>query len=522
LNHRDELLARGVDAPGKAIFRNHIDNQGLAKSGVSGNLNILAILVGFSDQAPLVAEEYFDTLIYVDRTGTVRNYYKDNSYNTVTITTITLPSNLGWRTMPQTYSYYANNQNGIGSYPHNSQKLVEDAVDAVDASINFSQYDNDSDGFVDGLIVVHAGPGAEFTGSNSDIWSHKWSITPRYKDGVYIYDYSMQPEYWSSPGDMTCGVFCHELGHVFGLPDLYDTDYSSDGIGKWSLMAGGSWNGSLGNSPAHFDIWCKIQLGFVSPTVITNDQSGVSIPTIETNATAYKLWTYGNPGNEYFLIENRRQTGYDTYLPGQGLLIWHIDESKSDNDSEWWPGSGYSSHYKVALVQADNIWQMELNANQGNAGDPYPGSLTNRTFNGGSSPNSNSYAGNPTEVAITNISNSQSVMTADMAVGSPQFIDEDSFIIPDKAELFNNYPNPFNAVTSISFQLLSDADISVDIYDINGRLINNLAEANFAAGYHKIDWNGRDRFGRELSTGVYFHRITVDNQSVSRKMLYLK
>jgi len=522
LNHLAEIYARGVNNPGDALAGNSGDIPGLAKASWSGNINILTILVDFSDKKAGTSDLFFDTLIYVNQTGTVTNYYREVSYNTLTITTIELPSDLGWKGAPQTYAYYVDGQNGFGSYPQNAQKLVEDAVDAVDPYVNFSQYDNNSDGYVDGLIVVHAGRGAEFSGSDDDIWSHKWSISPRLKDGVYIYNYSMQPEYWSSPGDMTCGVYCHELGHVFGLPDLYDTDYSSAGIGNWSLMAGGSWNGSLGNSPAHPDAWCRIQLGFVTPTVLSLDQTNVSLPSIESSQTIYKLWTNGLPGSEYFLVANRQQSGYDTYIPGNGLLIWHIDETKSTNTSEWWPGSGASSHYKVALVQADSLWQMEHNYNSGNSGDPYPGSTGNRLLNSTSSPNSKNYADANTNVSVGNISNSGSTMTADIAVGLPQAIEDNKYVIPDQAALYRNYPNPFNAATSINFTLLKSADISIDIFDVTGQFVDQIFAGYLEAGIHNIDWNGRNSQNHNLASGVYLYRLSIGTSSACRKMLYLK
>jgi immune inhibitor A len=136
--------------------------------------------------------------------------------------------------------------------------LTEDVVYLADPYVDFSQYDNDNDGYVDALFVIHAGPGAEHTGDPNDIWSHQWNTGyPPYVDGVYVTTYSMEPEYWSSPGDMTIGVYCHELGHVFGLPDLYDYGFDSQGVGRWSLMAVGSWNGPMGSSPAHPDAWSR-------------------------------------------------------------------------------------------------------------------------------------------------------------------------------------------------------------------------------------------------------------------------
>jgi immune inhibitor A len=176
------------------------------------------------------------------------------------------------------------------------------------------------------------------------------------KDGKHVFEYCIQPEYWSSPGDITLGVFAHELGHLlFGLPDLYDTDYSSKGVGKWSLMAGGSWNGpgGMGGSPGHLDAWNRIQCGFAAAINVTSNVTGRAIPDVETNSSGAitRLWTNGMSGNQYFLIENRRKTGYDAYLPSEGLLIWHIDENvpaSDGNDLEWYPGRTTTGHYPGA------------------------------------------------------------------------------------------------------------------------------------------------------------------------------
>ncbi|MGH8003237.1 MAG: M6 family metalloprotease domain-containing protein, partial [Limisphaerales bacterium] len=249
---------------------------------------------------------------------------------------------------------------------------------------------------------------------------HKWGIIPRLRDGVYIFSYEMEPEYWTTPGDMTIGVFCHMLGHsIGGLPDLYDIDGGSQGIGRWSLMAGGSWNGSLGSSPAHFDAWCKIRLGFAVPYVISSNRFGVQIPNAEqSSAGIFRLWNNGALGPEYYLVENRQRVGYDAALPSSGLLIWHIDDTvSSGNRREWYPPNPPSSgHYQVALVQADNLFQLEKNQNSGNSGDPFPGSTVNRNFNSLTAPNSASYTGESTFVKVENISASKDTMTADLGV----------------------------------------------------------------------------------------------------------
>jgi M6 family metalloprotease-like protein len=394
-------------------------------TGPTGSFKALVLLVNFSDNASTVNPSFFDTLVFENQQGCVRHYYREISYDALDIVTVDLPSTTGWQTAPQTYSYYVNGQYGLGSHPQNAQKLVEDLVDLVDSIVDFSQYDNDFDGEVDALIVVHAGPGAEFTGSPNDIWSHKWGVTWSWsldlKDGVRIWEYTMQPEYWMSGYDMTCGVYCHELGHIFGLPDLYDTDYSSGGIGRWSVMAGGSWNGSLGNSPAHPDAWCMTRLGYVAPTTVAVNTTDVEIPAVKDSPTIYKLWTDGSPANEYFLVENRQKIGYDSYLPHHGLLIYHVDDNIGDygaNDEEWYPGHTAYGHYKVALEQADGLWEMEQSISSGNAGDPFPGSSDNTTFDGSSVPNTQDYDGTETYVKVMNISDSGDTTTCDFFVSA--------------------------------------------------------------------------------------------------------
>ena len=129
---------------------------------------------------------------------------------------------------------------------------------------------------------------------------------------------------------------------------------------------------------------------------------------MKDNHTVLRLWKDGGSGAEYFLVENRQKTRFDTSLPGSGLLIWHIDESVPTNANE--------ARYKVALMQADNRKDLEAANNRGDAGDPYPGTSGNSSFSNSSSPNSKSYAGQNTCVAVTGISAPGPVMTANVTV----------------------------------------------------------------------------------------------------------
>lgn len=138
----------------------------------------------------------------------------------------------------------------------------------------------------------------------------------------------------------------------------------------------------------------------------------------------YKLWTVGTAANEYYLVENRQKTGYDSGLPASGLAIFHVDNSRFNNTKEWYPGYTTFGHYWVAVEQADGLFELEKGMNRGNIGDTYPGSSTNRTFDFNSLPNSKAYSGALTKVAVKNISNSGSTMTADIWVTDPASIEQ--------------------------------------------------------------------------------------------------
>jgi len=520
---RPELLDKGIDAPAKTALT--------AKSSISGTFNALAILISFSDKAESVPAIDFDTLLFVNRQGTVRHYYNEVSYGQLDIVSIDMPSAVGWVQAPETYAYYCNDESGTGNYPNNSQKLCEDVTALIDPFVDFSQYDNDGNGYVDAIILIHTGPGAEFTHTDTDIWSHKWSVwPPKSKDGVYIMDYSIQPEYWSTPGDITCGVFCHELGHVFGLPDLYDTDYSSRGAGKWSLMSYGSWGGptGMGDYPAWLDAWSRIELGFDSYVNVNSNINDAALEAVENGGNIYRLWSSGAIGQEYFLVENRQKTGYDSYLPGSGLLVWHIDEavlsSMNPNDDEWYPGYTANGHYGVALEQADGQYHQEKLVNSGDSGDPFPGTSANSTFSPLSVPNTFAYSGANSYVVVDNISSSAAIMTADLQVSFVSDVQEtDDNILPDRIYISQNYPNPFNPVTSILLEAAVSGPVKVTVYDVLGREVTRLFDDYLKAGQDAaLTWDGRDDKGREVSSGIYFYEVVTDQNKEVKKMTFLK
>lgn len=375
---------------------------------VTGTRRAIVLLVDFSDAPASTSQAHYDDLLFSTGTyssGSMRDFYREASYGKLDVVgqvSGTGGPTAGWYRAPHPKSYYTNGNYGFGSYPQNAQRLVEDILALADPHVDFSQFDNSGDGTVEALVLICAGTGAEQSGNTGDIWSHKWGINPQTRDGTKISTYFMAPE------NGRAGVMAHELGHLLmGWPDLYDTDYSSAGTGRWDLMAGGSWNNG-GDTPAHPTAWCKARVGWLTPTVLWDAAQTVTVPPYATKGVAYKLPVGSSTSSEYFLVSNRQQTGFDTELPGEGLVIEHVDDTKNNNTDE--------NHYLVDIEQADGRRDLNLNANRGDATDPYPAG-SNNSFTDSSTPSSKGYGGAASKISISSIARSGDNITADINVG---------------------------------------------------------------------------------------------------------
>jgi len=438
----DELVAqqrnartRGVDEP----FR--FDLARFQRDGADETtLRVICILVDFEDNiadAEVNSVDHFQQMLFSEgeyETGSMRDWFLENSYGEVQI----IGEVVGWYRMPNSYAYYVNGSRGFGEYPQNAQRLTEDAIGAADADVDFTSFDNDQDRIVEGVFIVHAGVGAEENGSNDMIWSHAWGIPNHVRaDTMRFVTYAMEPE------NGRIGVFGHELGHsLFGLPDLYDTNYQSAGVGMWSMMSGGSWGGG-GLRPVHFDVYSKQRIGFVSPFPVTEESPDLVIEPIETTADALYVWRKNDWDSEYFLIENRQRIGFDAELPGSGILIWHCDDLAENNSHPWWPDHQDSGHNKVALEQADGAYDLEMNVNSGDDGDPWPGLAWKEIFSDESEPNSKDYAGNPTGVSVHRIEEDQANrMRCDISLEGPPPAVEPILFLFEKIPEAHRFPHP--------------------------------------------------------------------------------
>lgn len=507
------------------------DNVGFVQSKISkperapqtGTKKALVILINFTDisQDPGSTSPYYRNLLFNASPGanSMNNYFKEVSYNKINITGdiagnqwFRASNNLAWHGadgacwMIDSWSTCIDTDETLPN-PNDWYifKLAKEAVIAADPYVNYAQYDYNSDGIIDNLIIVHSGKGQESSGVSTDIWSHKWSIYTYSgdvfnlgyltNDGVKAVGYTMLAE------DSPLGTFAHEYGHDLGLPDLYDFDDSngeSEGIGVWGLMGSGNWLGRPpGSSPSHLSAWSKYFLGWVNPIKVTSTLLNKQLNQVETNDEVYMIldnpgdtpgyldWSLSGAGKgEYFLVENRNKTGFDAYLPGKGLLIWHIDESRENNDDE--------THKLVDLEEADGLNDLDNNTNRGDANDPWYNNITG--FTEATIPNSNFYNGSASGVRVSDISAFASIMTANLILGWPAPII--SFVSPtpgNNSSLNQNW---------VYVNITSDETLNIALLEWNG---TNETMLGSGTTWYKNKTN--------LAEGVYTYKVWANDSA---------
>ena len=409
---------------------------------VEGTFAIPVVLGSYSNTGPLpLSQSDIQDSYFSGAPGTITSYYTEVSGGRVTVQ----GDVLDWVQAPRPDSVYTVGESGIPS-PHPSLggggagNFVYDLLGML-PPIDWGLYDNDGpdgmpnsgddDGFVDVLTVIHPHRGGECGGSGGGdrIWSHRWSLrsavgtffatnTTRFggAGSILIDDYTIQPVLSCSGGGLNeIGVFTHELGHAFGLPDLYDACTDSDlcpldlattaGAGVWDLMATGSWgcNNQSPATPCHLGAWSKAVLGWVDVVTLApdTDHGSLTLPPVETSGTVYRVDATDGSG-EYFLLENRQRFGYDVSLLAEGLLVWQIDP---DWVSSRWAINRVNAneHMGVWLRQADGRDDLGSGTGRGDAGDPFPGQTGNPAFHAGTTPAPYSFGGGVTGLTVLDI-----------------------------------------------------------------------------------------------------------------------
>lgn len=350
---------------------------------------------------------------------TITSYYDEVSRGLLNMTGTVM----SWVQLSQDDTTYEGTDNGVGSDAELGS-LLKEALDALDATVDFSQYDRDGDGYVDFVAFVHPEDGGECGTSN--IWSHRWvyrgwhGAPYQTNDGVYIDDYVIQPAYNCGGGSMIdIGVFAHEYGHALDLPDLYDTAKPSTnrGIDVWGLMGAGNWNRP--SSPAHMMAWSKAELGWVPVETFTADTTRLQIDPAATTGSVIRIDLPGTDG-EYFLLENRQPLGSDQHVLGSGLLIWHVDSVKIAQTRRANAVQHDKAHKGVDLEEADGLDELDTTAGNADDGDPYVGSTFNTTFDDQTWPNSRTNAGAESGISVSGITLSGQTVVVDIAFSAPE------------------------------------------------------------------------------------------------------
>lgn len=366
-------------------------NSAMRRVGADGRMDYdnfrgLIILVNYTDKKFSMPDvnAFYDDMVNthdytgyvlnnrrVNMTGSVRDYFYDNS-NQIFDPHFDV---VGPVDVPFSCRY-------PGGTDH-ADEVFHSALDLVDDSIDFRDYDSDGDGYVDMVFFLVAGLSSNYSGNDQSLlWPHMFYLywAPPH-DGMYFGLYACSTEiagwqsYYSDVNGI--GTFCHEFGHVLGLPDLYDTDYTGAGgesnhPGEWSIMAGGSGN-NFGRNPVGYSLYERYALGFTQPEVL-NEVGKYEMQALDASNKGLRLNTL-NP-DEYFLIENRQPGKWDRFLPGYGMLVARVDST----DANVWEQNTVNcrpSHMYYELLRADF-------AGRESASDPFPGtsgvtSITNFT-----------------------------------------------------------------------------------------------------------------------------------------------
>lgn len=377
---------------------NHMEPRSMDETTTNYASKGLVILVSFTDRSFTHTKASFSNMMnqqgysYNGATGSAKDYFKSTSLGKYNPTFDVY----GPYTLSHSTSYYGGND-----YSGNDERPAQMVVDAVaqlvaDKGQNILRnYDCDNDGYVDNVFIFYAGYAESTSYDDDDIWPHRWVVISESNasgkttyGGKTIYDYACASELDGSYGTTRNGIgaFCHEFSHVLGLPDLYDTGYSYGWAtpGDWDIMDFGCYNNEM-KTPAAYSAQEKFYVGWLTPTLL-NQSGSYTLNNANTgNGQAYMITSTGKSNmkptspspKEYYLLENRQQTGWDAYLPGHGMLVWKINYSSSKWENNTVNNYRQSLGCVIVAAGGDRKYNGEYVSSDS---DPFPGTSKVKTF----------------------------------------------------------------------------------------------------------------------------------------------
>ena len=526
----------------------------------------------FNDESNVSMKDYFDSVSY-NQLSIDSSFYP-------------LPSSGNVVSYQDTYdrSYFqpydeTTNPNGYATDTERNTRehaLLKRAIDNVENQILNSgiNVDQDNDGYVDNVVFIVKGSP---DGWSDLLWPHRWVL---YLEDAFIgskqvWDFNLQLE-----TSLGVSVLCHEMFHSLGAPDLYRYyDNSITPIGPWDLMA---YNG---NPPQHMGAFMKYKYGKWIDSIPQISSSGTYTlnPLSSSTNNVYKIPS-PNSNSEYFIVEYRkRDTTYEQSIPGEGLLVYRINTSAGDGNADGPPdevyvyrpngtlnntGSLYSAHFsqsagRTAINDSTNPDSFLSDGSPGGLNISSIGATNSQisfyvTFddsivvedpqfstNGGVFVDENVEISLSTETSGADIyytldgSNPDSdsnlysepiLITRDTTVKAvaekdgiySNIITQEYVIQIESTKLEQNYPNPFNPSTTITYRLKSSGNVKLFIHDVKGRIIKKLINENQEEGFYNTTWDGTDKSGNKVSSGIYYYVLRANGKKIVKKMVVLK
>lgn len=361
----------------------------------NGSPRSLVIMVNFTDKSFINSRQSFNRLLneanYADNgaTGSARDYFKASSQGAFSPQfDVVGPYNLS-----NPIAYYG--ANDADDYDVRPADMVVEACSLANKDVNFADYDADNDGYVDNIFIYYAGYNEAEGGPENTIWPHRWWVySGNYSgsttfDGKIVSDYACTSELKGNSGNQMCGIgtFTHEFGHVIGMPDHYHTELpDKNTLDYWSIMDLGAYLNE-GRTPPAYSAYDRFYLGWLRPEELTAPGQHALYPLSQSvtpngssKGQSYLLSTGTHNLNgavpspsEFFVLEYRKKTGWDRYLPAEGMLIWHIDF-----DPVAWDENG-PNNYSGTIQTASSHMRIYLQPLTGNTTTP-GGAFTSGTF----------------------------------------------------------------------------------------------------------------------------------------------
>ena len=380
-------------------FENRLSQAPKSTTSPTETYRMVVILMGFADLAFTTPRAEIDALFNQvgysvnGNAGSIRDYFLASSAGKLSVEATVV----GPYTAANNMAYYGQNYEGTHTDMH-VRELVTEAVIFADPEVDFSQFTNGEGENVSCVYVIYAGV-PESSGNNSNtIWPHRSRLYSSFAiDGVYVSDYGVSSEKQGSeynPQPPTIGTICHEFSHVLGQADYYDTDYNEQGSfndhDSWDLMCSGNYNND-GKCPPLWSAHEREVRGYIEIEELLAEGSN-TLPPLHSVNKAYKMTI---SQNEYFLLENRQKVGWDYYLPGHGMLIFHVNKNVAGWNSNCANCNPNNPGMDLEEANPNSVYNRESN--------PFPGTSNRTSFTDSTNPNSMSYAGNPINRPITNI-----------------------------------------------------------------------------------------------------------------------